>query len=550
MAFKVWNYLKQLFSPGKKAKPSTVASRKSFFAGLRMEPLEERRMLAIRVWSGAAGLDDDWTNAANWVGNAAPQAEDNLVFPVTAAKYNSENTFAPGTRFRSLTFVGSGYNVSGTNSISLMEGVVSNNLVGSNTMAAPLTIVPAPGQVTSIVVGNSGASMLLGKVDTGTLVNLTVDGAGNTMITDTVSGTGGIIKLGQGMLTLDGNNTYEGLTTVTQGILNVQQNNGLGSTAGHTVVTAGAALELRGSVTIPENISIAGPGVGLSFDSGALRSASGVNEITGDVHLNSAVVAVSADGASELRMSGAVVGMAANQFFKTGQGVVEFRGSKENVLRNVTTVLAGTLVLNKAGGTAIQGDLVIGDNVNADNSAVLRLAANNQFSALNFTNTTLGTVTINASGLLDLNDFNNQAGNIVISRGQVASGDIATGTGTLEIVNNLTVNAFQGSSNATPAATISGKLNWPALFSGVGGSAASHVITVNDSVLPGVNTDLLISADMTGLATTSLSRAGAGAMTLSGNNAGLNSVWILTSGLTGIGSNTALGAAGVSIRGG
>src|SRR5262249_14633567 len=135
-------------------------------------------------------------------------------------------------------------------------------------------------------------------------------------------------------------------------------------------------------------------------------------------------------------------------------------------------------------------------------------------------------------------------------RGQLSSGDVQTGSGVLSLVNNLTVNAFQGSSDLTPASTISGFLNVPALFSGIGGSAANHTWTINDAALPGVNEDLIISAAISGAGATSILRQGAGTLTFSGDNLALASPVILNAGITNIGSNTALGTGLVSLRGG
>ena len=71
---------------------------------LAVEPLEERALLSVRVWSGA-GADTNWTTPANWVGGATPMADDNLVFPsgLTSGQRTGVNDFLAGTRFRTIT---------------------------------------------------------------------------------------------------------------------------------------------------------------------------------------------------------------------------------------------------------------------------------------------------------------------------------------------------------------------------------------------------------------------------------------------------------------
>ncbi len=86
----------------------------------------------------------------------------------------------------------------------------------------------------------------------------------------------GITKSGDGPLTLAGNNTYDGQTSVSSGgVLRVTHNNALGSTNGNTVIKNGAWLEVSGDVTVPEPLTLNGDAaVGYA---GTLRSTGGTN---------------------------------------------------------------------------------------------------------------------------------------------------------------------------------------------------------------------------------------------------------------------------------
>ena len=135
------------------------------------------------------------------------------------------------------------------------------NRSGNNSLSASITMT-ANGQLSST---------------TGTL---TVDGP--------ISGAFNIDKFGLGTVVLAGNNTYSGLTTVTQGTLVAAHSSALGSAANGTSVSSGATLALQGDISIAEPLVLNGTGVVEStVAKGALRNLSGNNTVTGAITLNS-----------------------------------------------------------------------------------------------------------------------------------------------------------------------------------------------------------------------------------------------------------------------
>ena len=78
----------------------------------------------------------------------------------------------------------------------------------------------------------------------------------------------GITKAGAGTLILSGANDYTGDTTVSAGVLQAAHNTALGTTAGNTSVSSGAALELSGGIALAagEDITLVGTG----FQAGVL----------------------------------------------------------------------------------------------------------------------------------------------------------------------------------------------------------------------------------------------------------------------------------------
>ncbi len=45
---------------------------------------------AVKTWDGG-GADNNWGTAANWLNDVAPVAGDDLIFPVNAAKFSTNN---------------------------------------------------------------------------------------------------------------------------------------------------------------------------------------------------------------------------------------------------------------------------------------------------------------------------------------------------------------------------------------------------------------------------------------------------------------------------
>ena len=78
---------------------------------------------------------------------------------------------------------------------------------------------------------------------------LTIGNASNldSSVAGDVGGTGALTKDGAGTLTLSGNNSYGGTTTVAAGTLKLGHVNALGGTAGGTTIQSGATLDLNGA---------------------------------------------------------------------------------------------------------------------------------------------------------------------------------------------------------------------------------------------------------------------------------------------------------------
>ena len=290
--------------------PSWLSRFKKRFAGqgtgapirrLKLETLEDRSVPAILTWTGADVIDRNigggvivagninWSDPLNWSTFQVPTTGDELVFPVIAANrmtttvggYNSATGNSrmdiAGLSISKLTITSSGYNIIGT-------------------FNRPLTItgpIFAQFQPPSGPIGVSSRlsfdSLLTLNSESITVVN-PISPAGSTSLLlisgniadapGVMSGGAGILKDGNGALSLTGNNSFSNLVQVSAGILAAGSTNALGSTASGTQVLNGATLSVSAN-NLAESVEITGMGFN---NSGALAGAGG--RIIGGVALN------------------------------------------------------------------------------------------------------------------------------------------------------------------------------------------------------------------------------------------------------------------------
>jgi hypothetical protein len=97
------------------------------------EPLEERTLLSVYLWTGGSALSNNWSDGDNWVGNGngyVPQPGDELQFAGNV-QTSTQNDFLAGTSFKSIDFAASGFVLAG-NDLTLTDGIkVDPNMTGS-----------------------------------------------------------------------------------------------------------------------------------------------------------------------------------------------------------------------------------------------------------------------------------------------------------------------------------------------------------------------------------------------------------------------------------
>ncbi len=429
---------------------------------------------ATRTWDGG-GTNNAWTNPTNWMGDVAPLAGDDLVFPAGAARLSHSNNFTGGTVFHSILFTGTNYIVSG-NSLTLTAGISNQPPPGGvNTFSCPLTL----GAAQNIACSNTTSLNLTGQIDLNDQTATFTEGGG-IFATAAIKGAGVLVLAGQAQVVLSAANTFNAPVTVSSGTLTISHNAALGSASSDTTVSSGASLFVLNNITVAEPLNL----------SGTLRNVQGTNSLTGPITLSASNATVLVQTNTALTLSG-VIGSTGG-FSKSGDGLLTLAGTGNNTYAGTTTVAQGTLLLGKTAGlNAIPAALVVGDNAGGITADMLRLAADDQIADS-------APVTVNTSGYFNANSHNETIGPLTID-----GGVINTGSGVLELTTNVTSNA-----STTQYGTIQGKLSL--------GGATRTITTMGVAFYPNLSINAAISDGGTAAG---LTKEGSGELWLVASNA-------------------------------
>lgn len=317
------------------------------------------------------------------------------------------------------------------------------------------------------------------------------DGTTTTIGFDnTITGSGGLTKVNAGMLLISGPSTYIGVTTINEGILQINDSAALGSTTGNTIInstgsitssvgTLGGQLRLNGSLTVAENITIIGTGDATNFQR-AISAQNGDSAITGVITMDSnrTYRIGASNGTLTLGLIERTAGNSARVVFDpsgAGSGTVIVSQAMQTNGGAVTVHGGGLLILNAANND-------IGDT-HVQNSSTLRIGADD---ALSTTGTlrigqntgSTSTSTGGAIGTFDLNGFNQTINDLEASRGAT------TQPGTSRLITN--------SAPSTTSTLTVGNGNRSDTFDGViedgAGTLAFTKVGTGTQTLTGANT--------------------------------------------------------------
>ncbi|MGK7455711.1 autotransporter-associated beta strand repeat-containing protein, partial [Salmonella enterica] len=449
----------------------------------------------------------DPANATGWDGTSLiKQGAGTLIL-------NAENTYTGGTTISGGTLVA-------TNVDALGSGDVTDNAtLELNTGGTFDNAISGSGQV---VKSGDGALTLSGSntytggtlISDGTLIAGRVDVLGSGDVTDnatlemntggtfsnTISGSGQVVKSGDKTLTLSGVNTYTGGTLISGGTLVGSNVEALGTDD----VTNNATLELNTSGDFDNAIS--GSGKVEKSGDGAL-TLSGSNTYTGGTTISGGTLVASnveALGTGDVTNNATLELNTGGDFINNigGTGRVEKSGDDTLTLSGSNTYTGGTLI---NGGTLVASNVEALGSGDVTDNATLELNTGGTFD-----NAISGSGKVEKSGddALTLSGANTYTGGTLISDGTLVASNVeALGTG--DVTNNATLelntggtfdNAISGSGQVVKSGDDVLTLS--------GANSYSGGTLISDGTLVASNVEALGTGDVTDDATLELNTGG------------------------------------------
>ncbi|MCP0198624.1 fibronectin-binding autotransporter adhesin ShdA [Salmonella enterica subsp. enterica serovar Mbandaka] len=353
---------------------------------------------------------DETTATSNWNGSKlTKQGDGTLILSNTGNDYGDTVIDGGILAAKDAASIGTGdVTIAESATLALSQGTLDNNVTGEGQIVKS-------GSDELIVTGDnnySGGTTITGgtltadhadSLGTGAIANSGVLQVGEGELENTLSGAGSLVKTGTGELTLSGDNSYSGTTTITGGTLTADHADSLGT---GTIANSGVLQVGEGEL---EN-TLSGSGSLVKTGTGEL-TLSGDNTYSGGTTITGGTLI--ADNADSLG-TGAI---ANNGVLQVGEGELKNTLSGTGSLVKIGT---GELTLSGdntySGGTTIDDGVLIAANVNAlsggdvDNSGTLMLDANGAFELANVTTHSGATTALAAGSTLDAGQLTQEDG--------------------------------------------------------------------------------------------------------------------------------------------
>ena len=412
----------------------------------------------------------------------------------------------------------------------------------------PFTVTVSGTQTAGgITFTNGGEATLTGGTITMGVNPFPIAANTNGTINSVLAGTGttGLTKTGPGTLTLNGANTYPGVTTVSAGVLAVGNSSALGTAAGNTVISSGAAVQISGGIGMAEQLAAASPATGIAND-GAVRNVSGSNAVdwilisgsagaSGRVNIDSGTLFVreitapnrttltlGGNGDSILcpsspvfNVDGLFWGGDPGNVIKEGNGTTTLNGQCQ--IRGTWTISAGTAKWGNSnrfgnGGNVIpdmsitgtwdlngfsesvDGLIGAGSVINAGTSSLTNCAgvsSGTHVASPNFSGVISGGTTLvkqNAARTQTLSGNNTYTGNTIINAGTLA----LAGTGSIS--NSPVISVASGATFDVSAVTGGFVLQPAQTLMGYGTVTGAVIVASGGHISPGASPGILTNA--------------------------------------------------------
>ena len=331
------------------------------------------------VWSGTGGSSWDVEGTQNWLNGATLSFYDDgdsVTFDDTSSNpsVSLAATFTPAKVVINAT--NNAYTFSGSGQISGAAGITLNG--------PAVTMIETVNNNSGPTVLNNGAVLQVGFGGPGDLGGGNITNNGGTLIFDQaatathvvagqISGTGSLVAEGSDPVVLGGNNTYSGLTTISNSYSVLQVGNGgstgnLGNSPG--VVDNGVlALSVGGALALTNGVS--GTGEVIVNGSGTV-ALTGVNTWLGNTYISNGIVKLT--GSEVIPDANSVTGSTGWLILDGGvnpAGVLDLNGNNETV--NSLSGLGGTYtgVITNSGTTGTNVFTVLQNGATTYNGTIV-----------------------------------------------------------------------------------------------------------------------------------------------------------------------------------
>ena len=462
--------------------------------------------------------------------------------------YSGTVTITPVTTTGSSAALGGSYlSIDATNALADATVNLSGNNSSSTDVHGSSTLIfnSGIGSVTLGALTGSGNVVLQddasvsGGLSTGAAVALSVgNNNGNSAYSGTASGTGSLIKVGSGTVTLSGTDSYTGVTTVNNGTLLLSTGSLTGATA-ITVNSNGTFTENSGGVigTAAASLSVAGGTASLAgantYTGATSVSSNGSLTITGTLG-NTAVTV----GAGTLALNGASA---------ISHNTLTVNNASSVVTENTTNALSGSAALTQSNGTVtlssannfsgaigLSGGTLQLQNAGSIGSSALTLSGGilqlrNDTNSTTFSDTS---TTVSGNTTINVDHTTTGTGNTLLL------GAIATGANVITVTNADSYNLTTGTVTASAGPTFTNNMTTGTLTLG---ALTSTATTAQTATFNGTSATAITSVGVIsqGSGVLSVTQSGSGTATLTGNNTYTGATTVSSGTLVLSGNNTA-----------